>query len=130
MVRKADVREAGEIRLPESEMKVMQFLWEKGQASARDAAEYMLERYRWKKNTTYTVLKNLVEKGALNRREPGFICEPLIGKEQVGRSETQSLLERFYEGSPAALFSSFLSGRKISKEEMEEIRKMIEDYED
>ncbi len=116
-----------EIRLPDSELKVMGFLWDKGYTSAKAVAEYMSETYSWKKNTTYTVLKNLIAKQVVERKEPDFICLPLVTREQVGKTETNSLLERFYKGSVSALISSFLNDRKLSKEELEEIKKMIDE---
>ena len=53
-------------KLPESELKVMDFIWEKGAAPAKDTANYMTAQYGWKKNTTYTVLANLVKKNILD----------------------------------------------------------------
>lgn len=117
-----------EIKLPDSEIKVMDILWEKEEISAKDAAQYMGDLYGWKKNTTYTVLKNLHEKGVIERSEPGFICRPLIKREQVGRVEAKNLLRRFYKGSPAALFASFLDEKSISKEELDEIKEMIDHF--
>lgn len=118
-----------EIKLPESEMKVMEILWEKEEASAKELALSMQQRYGWKKNTTYTVLNHLQEKGALQRIEPGFICRALLRREQVGKNEARTLLQRFYKGSPAALFASFLDEKSINREELEEIRKMIDRFE-
>lgn len=118
-----------EIKLPDSELKVMDVIWEKGEASAKETAQCMGERYGWKKNTTYTVLKNLHEKGILERIEPGFLCRPLVGREQVGRTEVKNLLNRFYQGSPAALFASFLEQKTISREELDEIKDMIDRFE-
>lgn len=115
-----------EIRLPDSELKVMDILWEYGETTARVAAEEMGKRYGWKKNTTYTVLKNLQNKGVLERIEPGFVCRPLVSREQTGRSEAHNVLKRFYQGSAAALFSAFLADKTISDEELSEIREMID----
>ncbi|HWP80032.1 MAG TPA: BlaI/MecI/CopY family transcriptional regulator [Candidatus Acidoferrum sp.] len=114
-------------KLPESELKVMDFIWERGAASARETADYMAVRYGWKKNTTYTVLTNLIEKNFLARSEPGFLCKPLVAREMMGKAEAKNLLERFYQGSAAALFSSFLDDRNISEEELVQIKKMIEE---
>lgn len=118
-----------EIKLPDSELKVMDIIWDKGEATAKETAQRMGEMYGWKKNTTYTVLKNLGEKGVLERIEPGFLCRPLIGRDQVGRIEAKNLLNRFYQGSPAALFASFLDQKSISKEELDEIKEMIDRFE-
>lgn len=118
-----------EIKLPDSELKVMDILWEIGSASAKETAQRMGEDYGWKKNTTYTVLKNLQEKGVIERIEPGFICKPLIEREQVGKIEARTVLDRFYQGSAATLFSSFLKDKSISKVELEEIKDMIKKIE-
>ena len=115
-----------EIRLPDSELKVMAFLWEKETASAKDTALYMGREYGWKKNTTYTVLKNLQEKGVIKRKEPGFQCIPLVAREQVGKTEARTLIDRFYKGSAAMLFSSFLDEHAMSEAELAEIRALLE----
>jgi len=117
-----------EIKLPESELKVMNYIWDKGSATAKSVSEYMLQVYKWKKNTTYTVLGNLVNKGVLERREPDFVCVPLITREQVGEAETKSLLDKFYNGSVSVLFSAFLNNKKLSKKELVEIKEMIEKH--
>ncbi len=114
-----------EIKLPDSEMKVMGFLWERNQALAKEVAQYMEQTYGWKKNTTYTVLKNLHEKGAIERTEPGFLCIPRIHREEVGKSQAKTLLERFYKGSAVTMFSSFLDDKMISPKELEEIRNLL-----
>ena len=113
-------------KLPESEIKVMDYIWAEGKATAKSIAEHMLKNYEWKKNTTYTVLNNLVNKGVLERQEPDFVCVPLISRNHVGKVETKSLLKKFYNGSFSALFSSFLNDRQLSDKELEEIKNMIE----
>ena len=115
-----------EIKLPDSELKVMVYLWDQDGASAREAAVYMDREYGWKKNTTYTVLKNLQAKGVIERLEPGFHCMPLIEREQVGRVETKNLVDRFYQGSISALFSAFLKDQSLSAQELEALRHLID----
>ena len=74
-------------KLPESELKVMDFVWSQGETTAKATAAYMEEAFGWKKNTTYTVLKNLGIKGFIERIDPGFKCVPLVSRESVGRAE-------------------------------------------
>lgn len=114
-----------ERKLPESEVKVMDFIWEQGRTTAKECAAYMETNFGWKKNTTYTVLKNLNEKGVIKREEPNFQCIPLIEREQIGRSEAKNILNRFYKGSPAAMFSAFLDDKDISDKELDELRKLL-----
>lgn len=115
-----------DIRLPDSEIKVMDFIWDKKETNAKDTALYMEATFGWKKNTTYTVLKNLQIKNAIERIEPGFVVRPLIERQEVGREEAKNVVERFYKGSAAALFSSFIEEKAISKEEVAEILSIIE----
>lgn len=116
-----------EIRLPESELKVMQFIWDSEAPSAKAVSEYMTATFGWKKNTTYTVLQNLIGKGILSRTEPNFICTPKIARDQVADLETRTLLERFYGGSTSLLFSHFFKKNKLTQKDLDEIQKMIDD---
>ena len=61
-------------KLFDSEAKVMEILWEKGALSAKEISRIAEERTGWSKNTTYTVITRLTEKGLIRRQEPGFVC--------------------------------------------------------
>lgn len=113
-------------KLPESELKVLEYIWSEEKTTAKDTAAYMAERFGWKKNTTYTVLKNLNEKGIIERIEPGFKVIPLIKRMDVAREEANTLLDRFYDGSVSGLFSAFLKENKISQKEMKELKELFE----
>ena len=114
------------MKLFDSEMKVMELIWTKGSVSAKELSLLAASELEWNKNTTYTVIKKLVAKGYIRRDEPGFICTPLISKEDVRRAETQGLIDRLFGGSKKALFSALLEDEKLSEKELEELRKMID----
>jgi len=116
------------IKLFEGELKLMELIWEHEGASAKELSVLASEKIGWNKNTTYTVIKKLVKKGAIKRSEPGFICHSLISRERVGMEEARNVLDSFFNGSVKAMFSSFISDRKISAREAEELRKLIEEY--
>jgi BlaI family penicillinase repressor len=116
------------IRLFEGELKLMELLWENEGTSAKELSLLAAERIGWNKNTTYTVIKKLIKKGAIKRSEPGFICHSIISREKAGLDEATEVLDSFFDGSLKALFSSFISERKISAKEAEELRKMIDEY--
>lgn len=113
------------IKLFEGELKLMELLWEHEGASAKELSLLAAEKIGWNKNTTYTVIKKLVSKGAIQRLEPGFICRSLIGREEAGREEAKEVLRSFFGGSVKALFSSFMSDGTLSVEEAAELRKLI-----
>lgn len=111
----------------DSEIKLMEIIWEKKLISAKEISHIAAERIGWNKNTTYTVLQKLVAKGYVKRDEPGFVCTPLISQEDVQKSETQSLVDRLFNGSKKALFSALLEDESLSQEDIKELRRMIEE---
>ena len=119
-----------DVKLNDSELKVMNVLWRRDETLARDVAAELTEAFGWNVNTTYTLIKRLVKKGAVERREPGFACRPLFPKEQVQRAETDGLIEKLYDGSVDKLFAALLGGRRVSRDEIERLREMIDAYDD
>ena len=97
-----------EIRLHEGELNIMELLWSNKELAARDISKIIKEYIGWEKNTTYTVIKRLIDKGAIERNEPGFICKALISKKSARETETAKLLEQFYNGSLGTFFSEYL----------------------
>lgn len=112
-------------KLNNSQVKVMQLLWENGATTAKNLCMMAAERYEWNKNTTYTIIKSLVENGAIERSEPDFLCTPLLSLEEVRRTETKGLVDKFFHGSASAFFSAFLEDENISSEELEALKKII-----
>ncbi len=115
------------MKLFDSELKVMEVLWEQGKKPARDIVDVLAARIGWNKNTTYTVIKKCIEKGAIEREEPGFLCRALVTKDEVAQSETEQLIDKMFGGSSELFFSSFLRNQGISKEEAERLFKMIQE---
>lgn len=116
-----------DVRLFDSELKVMEVLWELGETSARDIVDVLAERVGWNKNTTYTVIKKCIDKGAIERSEPGFICKTLVAKDEVQQSETEQLIDKMFGGSSEMFFSSFLKSNGISQKEVDRIAQMIKE---
>jgi len=116
------------IRLFEGELKLMELLWANEGATAKELARLAAEKTGWNKNTTYTVIRKLVAKGAIERSEPDFVCRSLISREEVGKYEAKKVLRSFFGGSAKKLFSSFMADGTLSAAEADELRKMIEEY--
>lgn len=114
------------IKLFDSELRLMEIIWAQAPISAKDVSSIAAEKFGWNKNTTYTVIKKLINKEAVERSEPGFICTPLITKEKVQLQETKTLIDKVYNGSVKLLFSTFLKSEKLSVQELDEIRRIID----
>ena len=113
-------------KLFESEAKVMEIIWEKSPISAKEISLIATETIGWNKNTTYTVIKKLEAKGFIRREDPGFICTPLVSQNQIQRAEATSLVKKVFGGSRKALFSALLEDEPLSEEEIDELRKLID----
>ena len=113
-------------KLFDSEAKVMEIIWTKAPISAKDISLIAAETIGWNKNTTYTVIKKLETKGFIKREDPGFICTPLISQNQIQKVEVTSLVKKVFGGSRKALFSALLEDEPLSEEEIDELRKLID----
>lgn len=118
-----------DIKLFDSELKVMDVLWTQGDQPAKYVAKTLTEQLGWNVNTTYTLIKRCINKGAIERSEPNFMCHALIPKEAVQAAETDELIDKLYSGSADKLFSALLGRKKLSSEQIDKLKQMIEDLE-
>jgi len=114
-----------EIKLFDSELKVMDVLWREGECTAKYISDVLKEETGWNMNTTYTLIKRCIRKGAIERREPNFMCRALVPKEQVQERETDELINKIFEGSADKLFASLLGRKNLSGEQIEKLRQII-----
>lgn len=117
------------IKLFDSELKIMDVLWKEGDLTAKKISDILKERVGWNMNTTYTLIKRCISKGAIERREPNFICHALIPKEQVQEQETTELINKVFDGSADLLFASLLNRKSLSGEEIERLKQLINNLE-
>ena len=116
-------------KLFDSELKVMNVLWNDGDVPAKHIAEVLNNELGWNKNTTYTLIKRCMKKGAIERMEPNFMCHALISKEKVQEAETNELIDKIYDGSADKLFAALLGRKKLSSEQIEQLRQIVEENE-
>ena len=117
------------VKLFDSELKVMDILWKEGDVQAKHVAEVLMKEVGWNKNTTYTLIKRCIKKGAIERSEPHFMCHALIPKEEVQEAETDELINKIYDGSADKLFAALLSRKKLSAEEIDRLTQVVADLE-
>lgn len=116
-----------ECKIFDSELKVLELLWNGGEMTAKDIAVQAKEQVGWSKTTTYTVLKKCVEKGLIERTEPGFRCRALVTQQEAQRQGAQELIDRMYGGAADRLVASLLEGKALSPEGIERLRKLVEE---
>jgi predicted transcriptional regulator len=115
--------------LTDAELRLMEVLWEKGPATVWGVLESLTAVPRPAYSTVITTLRILENKGYLRHKKDGraFTYEPLVGRHEARRSAAAHLLERFFEGSPELLMNSLFEDRKISAEELERLRGLVEE---
>ena len=112
----------------ESEYRFMQILWESEPINSTRLVVICKERLGWSKATTYTVIRRLSERGVLVNEDT--IVKSLVTKEQVQASEIDELVEKTFEGSLPQFITAFSKRKKLSKEEVDLLKKMIDEYEE
>ena len=118
-----------ETKLFDAELKVMGVLWREGEATAKHIAAVLGEEVGWNVNTTYTLIKRCISKGAIARTDPGFQCHALIPKEAVQAAETDALVGKLFDGAADKLFASLLGRKKLSPEQIQRLRDIVDELE-
>ena len=118
------------IKLFDSELKVMGILWREGDQTAKQIADLLREETGWNMNTTYTVIKKCVTKGAIQRTEPNFLCHPLLPKTEVQKAETDELIGKLFDGSADKLFSALLGRKKLTAEQLTALKEIVGDLDE
>lgn len=118
-----------EEKLFDSERKVMEILWKEGDITAKAISMILNESIGWNKNTTYTIIKKCIKKGWIERLEPDFVCRAKITKEQNIENDTEEFINRVFDGSVPLLFSALIKNKKLSVDEMEYLKQLIDEME-
>ena len=111
-------------KIHESEYRFCLIMWEHEPVTAVTLAKLCQEQLGWKRTTTYTVIKRLGERGVL-RNDNGTVTS-LVSKEVAQEREIETLVEDKFQGSLPAFVAAFTKRRDISKEELDEVQRMID----
>lgn len=116
-------------QLFDSELKVMEPLWNNGPLTASELTKCLENSCGWNKNTTYTVIKKLITKGAIARSEPNFLCTPLISREEEQKWEIVQLIQRIFKGSKPQFISALVQNEILTPDEIQQMHEMVEGME-
>ncbi len=109
----------------DSELKVMGVLWNEGDCTAKHISDVLKEDIGWNMNTTYTLIKRCIKKGAIERSEPNFMCHALVKKEEIQEEQTNELIDKIYDGSADKLFAALLGRKKLSSEQIKKLLDIV-----
>ena len=116
-------------RISEAEWQVMDVLWAAdAPRTANDVVDALAGRSEWSSATIKTMLNRLVKKGALKFRADGkrYLYAPAVSRDACVRSETRGLVDRLFGGSVVPLLAHFVEDHKLSRAEIEQLRKLLD----
>ena len=113
-------------RLSYGEARFMEIIWDHEPVPSGKLVELCLEKLGWKKSTTYTRLRLLVEKGYVKNEDS--VVTALLSRREVQDSESNYVVEETFSGSLPGFLVSFLGGKTISEKEAEELKKLIDEH--
>ena len=117
-----------EIRLGAVEKRFADIIWQNEPLSSGELVKLCERELAWKKSTTYTVLKKLCEKGIF-QNEKGIVTS-LISKQELNSRQSEQFVEENFKGSLPAFIAAFTKRKEISQKDMNEIRKMLDSFEE
>lgn len=112
----------------ESEYRFCLILWENEPINSTKLVQLARENLGWSKATTYTVIRRLAERGVL--KNENTIVTTLISKEEVQKSRLEEMVEETFEGSMPAFVAAFSRSKKLTKQEVDQLKALIDFYEE
>ncbi|WP_027626289.1 BlaI/MecI/CopY family transcriptional regulator [Clostridium lundense] len=119
-------------KISDAEWQVMKVLWEKGPITSKEVVEILKSTTKWSSTTIYTLINRLVNKKAVGIKEGSspYICYALIPQEEITMEESQSFLKRVFDGSLNLMLVNFLKNDKLSQNEIEELKNILDNNKD
>lgn len=116
-------------QISDAEKEVMQVLWDRAPRTANEVIEALERRTDWKPNTVRTLLNRLVRKKAVSFSQENrmYTYYPLVSKDECVISETRSFLNKNYGGALKPFLVHFLKEEPLSKEDIEELKRILDD---
>lgn len=110
-------------KLSDAEYRFMEEIWQLEPVKSSALVTFCQEKFGWKKSTTYTVIKNLINKEVLVNEDT--YVRSLMSKEDIAKAEGVKLADKAFNGNVLDMFAAFLQDRKLTKEEYLKLEQMI-----
>jgi BlaI family penicillinase repressor len=111
---------------------VMQVFWTHGALASEDVVTALASHEKWQESTVKTLLNRLLKKGALRARKDSrrYIYSPVLTRDEWLSTESHGFLDRLFEGRVAPLVSYFSQQKKLSKKDIEDLKRLIKEMDD
>ena len=114
--------------LTEAELRLAELIWDAQPLPSGELVRRCEEAFGWKKSTTYTMLKKLCGCGVT--RNEGAIVTARISREEYHRRQGEAVIEEGFDVSLPRFLTAFMQGRGLSRREAEELKELIDRYEE
>ncbi len=112
-------------KLFDAEYKFASLVWENEPINSTELVRLSRDRLGWKKSTTYTVLRKLCQRGIL--KNENATVSAIVKKEDAQKYESETVIEKIFDGSLPQFLTAFLDDRKITEKEARELKRIIEE---
>ena len=114
-------------QISEAEYEVMKIVWKSAPISTTEITKRLLAVTDWNPKTTQTLIKRLVNKGALSYEKQSrvFVYRPLVEEREYRNQESRSFLDRFYGGHLSSMVCSYLEQDNLSREELDALKSLL-----
>ena len=113
------------VKLFDAEWNLMEIVWETAPTTASRIAAIAGQRFDWAKNTTYTVLKRLCQRGIFQNQDG--VVTALVSKEEFYARQSEEFVEETFSGSLPAFLTAFTRRKKLSQEEITQLQQLIDE---
>ncbi|MBP9478315.1 MAG: BlaI/MecI/CopY family transcriptional regulator [Sebaldella sp.] len=115
--------------ISEAEYQVMKIIWAKAPISTNEVVETLIKTSEWSPKTIQTLLSRLVKKGVLDHKKESrkFVYMPLVREEEYLEQESDTFLNRFYEGTLNSMVVNFLEQDKLTKDDIDELKRILDE---
>lgn len=117
------------MKISDAEWRVMRIVWQRRMATAAEVIEALAAETDWNHRTIRTLLRRLVEKGALATEQEGnrYVYRSNVTQNRCVREETQSFLEKVFDGNATELLAHFVRNETISTEQIDELKRLLDE---
>jgi predicted transcriptional regulator len=115
-----------EYKLTQAESKLMDIVWANAPMASSELIKIAARELDWKRTTTYTILKKLCEKGVAQMAESEVSALVTPGEFMAGQS--RSYVDESFSGSLPLFLTAFIRGRKLSRSQADELRRLIDEH--
>ena len=114
-------------QITEAEYEVMKIVWKYAPINTNEITEKLLATSSWSAKTIQTLIKRLVNKGALayEKNSRVFVYTPLVKESEYISQESNSFLNRYYDGDITTMLSAYIENDKLSETEIETLRSLL-----